>query len=65
MEKAESFRVIVNAKKSFRVIADAAAALGGKEVVAAKWGSITRVDTNVDNPRHCGVPTIGLKIHHI
>ena len=56
--------MIADAKKSFRVIADAAAALSGKEVVAAKWGSITRVDTNVDNPRHCGVPTIGLKIHH-
>ena len=43
--------MIAGAKKSLLMIADATAALGGKEVVAAKWRSITRVDTNVDvNP---------------
>ena len=36
--------------ESFPVIADAAEpALRAKEVAAAKWGSITRVDIPVDN----------------
>ena len=50
-EKEEVHRLRLDKKaESFPVIADAAEpALRAKEVVAAKWESITRVDNPVDN----------------
>ena len=50
-EKGEVDRLRLDKKaESFPAIADAAeSALRAKEVVAAKWRSITRVDNPVDN----------------